>query len=75
MGNRAGEHLVSIDMFVVNVFAICCFMLVCKKHERTLFMQRKKYENTFHAKKMNGKLKEHEQKLTEDDLKCKRMTR
>ena len=46
MGNRAGEHLVSIDMFVANVFAICCFMLVCKKHERTLFMQRKKYERT-----------------------------
>ena len=65
LGNRSGETVVSIDMFVANVFAICfLFLVVCKEHE-----------NTSHTKKTNGKSKEHEQKLTEDDLRCKHMTR
>ena len=65
MGNRAGEHLVSIDMFVANVFATCFLFFSCLQAAR---------ENTSHAKNMNGKSKEHGQNLTEDDLKCKHMT-
>ena len=41
LGNRSGETVVSIDMFVANVFAICFFLLVCEEHETTLLTQRK----------------------------------
>ena len=41
LGNRSGENVVSIDMFVANVFATgFLFLVVCKEHERTLLTQR-----------------------------------
>ena len=66
LGNRSGENVVSIDMFVANVFVISFRFFSCLQGA---------YENSSHAKTTNVKSKEHEQKLTEDDLTCKHMTR
>ena len=57
LGNRSGENVVSIDMFVANVFAICfLFLVVCKQHERTLLTQRKRMGNQRNTGKISQKM-------------------